>query len=220
MPAEYTVLRSGTTARAQIEEQRSVFLCELSRVTDEREARERIALARSEHRQARHHCSAFLLGPGRETRRSSDDGEPSGTAGSPMLDVLTNHPGPRGIADLSDIVAVVTRWFGGILLGTGGLARAYGAAVQAALESAELVTCARMRTLALDAPHDRAGRWEHELRTAGLRILPAEYGPRSVRVRIAVPDREEDVRKVMALTATISAGRVPEVIGSEWTDVS
>ena len=84
---------------------------------------------RAQHWDARHHCSAFVLGPRSELQRSSDDGEPAGTAGAPMLEVL------RG-AGVSDVAAVVTRWFGGTLLGAGGLVRAYGDAVRAALAEA------------------------------------------------------------------------------------
>ena len=105
---------------------RSRFLAHVARAETEAAARAVIAEARAAHHDARHHCSAFVLGADAMLRRSNDDGEPSGTAGRPMLDVL----GGRG---LSDVVVVVTRWFGGTLLGTGGLTRAYGDATAAAL---------------------------------------------------------------------------------------
>ncbi len=90
---------------------RSRFVCDLSPAASEEEARTFIDQVRSGTRDARHHCTAFVLGPDGATQRSNDDGEPSGTAGAPMLDVLRG----RG---LTDVVAVVTRWFGGTLLGT------------------------------------------------------------------------------------------------------
>ena len=102
---------------SEIEVRRSRFVCDLERVETEAEAREFIEAVRASSRDARHHCTAFVLGPGGETQRSNDDGEPSGTAGAPMLEVLRGR-------QVSDVVAVVTRWFGGVLLGTGGLFRA------------------------------------------------------------------------------------------------
>lgn len=116
----YTTL-SGP-AEAEVGAKRSRFLAHLAPAADEEAARAVIEAARRAHHDARHHCSAFVLGPDRRTERSNDDGEPAGTAGSPMLDVL------RG-SGLTDVVAVVTRWFGGTLLGTGGLIRAYSDAV-------------------------------------------------------------------------------------------
>ena len=127
MPASYRTL--AATGVAEIEVSRSRFLAEASRVETEEDARAAIVRVRRAHPDARHHCTAFVLGPRREIERSNDDGEPSGTAGAPILDTL------RG-ADLTDAVVVVTRWFGGTLLGTGGLARAYGDAARAALEAA------------------------------------------------------------------------------------
>src|SRR5699024_3604111 len=129
IPSYRTIARSAT---AEIEVKRSRFRCDLTRVETEEAAREAISRARSQFWDARHHCSAFLLGPegaAESMERSSDDGEPAGTAGAPMLEVL------RG-AGLRDVVAVVTRWFGGTLLGAGGLVRAYSDAVRAAVEVA------------------------------------------------------------------------------------
>ena len=110
---------------AEIEVSRSRFRCALVRVDDEMSARSVVEQARKEHWNARHHCSAYILGPGRSIERAQDDGEPPGTGGAPMLEVLRGR-------EVSDIVAVVTRWFGGTLLGTGGLTRAYADAVRAA----------------------------------------------------------------------------------------
>ena len=124
--AYVTVAREAT---AEIEVKRSRFLGHVVPVTTEDEARAVVEAARKEHWDARHHCSAFVLGPDGALQRSSDDGEPSGTAGAPMLEVLRG----RG---LTDVVAVVTRWFGGTLLGAGGLVRAYSDATRAALDAA------------------------------------------------------------------------------------
>lgn len=100
MVERYTTI--ARAVQAEIEAKRSRFLCDLVPVASEDEARAVVERARKEHWDARHHCSAFVLGPAAAIRRSNDDGEPSGTAGTPMLDVLTG-------ADLTDVVVVVTR---------------------------------------------------------------------------------------------------------------
>ena len=115
---------------------------------------------RSGSRDARHHCTAFVLGPDGATLRSNDDGEPSGTAGAPMLDVLRG----RG---LTDVVAVVARWFGGTLLGTGGLIRAYGDAASAALDVAPLLGRELREGAIVDVDHASGPRVEHALRGLG-----------------------------------------------------
>ena len=150
-PLRYLTL--AATASAEIEVRRSRFLCEAAPATSEEAARAFIEQVRAGSRDARHHCTAFVLGPEGATVRSNDDGEPSGTAGAPMLDVLRG----RG---LTDVVAVVARWFGGTLLGTGGLIRAYGEAVTAALEGATLLTMELREGLIVDGGRGRraAGR--------------------------------------------------------------
>ena len=127
-------------ATAEIEVKRSRFRSRVVRVETEEAARAVIAEERRVYGTAGHHCSAFVLGPTAATVRSNDDGEPSGTAGPPILDALRGE-------DLSDVVAVVTRWFGGTLLGTGGLVQAYGDATRAALVPAG--TCVRRLRLRL-----------------------------------------------------------------------
>lgn len=178
---------------AEIEVSKSRFRCELVRVEDEVTARGVIDAARRTHWNARHHCSAFILGPERAIERSNDDGEPPGTGGAPMLDVL------RG-AEVSDIVAVVTRWFGGTLLGTGGLARAYADAVRAALETATLIERVEQELCDVTVDLAAAGRLEHELRSRGTKVLKIDYtdvATLSLAVpAIAVPVAEEIVAEL------------------------
>lgn len=126
--AGYRTLRAGTEAVAEFEDRRSRFIAQLVHVGSEAEAEAFIAEVRGRHHDARHNVPAWILADGRE--RCSDDGEPSRTSGMPTLDVL------RG-AGLADVCCVVTRYFGGTLLGPGGLVRAYTAATQAAVERAE-----------------------------------------------------------------------------------
>ena len=124
----YRTLRMGAEAIGEFEDRRSRFIAQLRHVGSEAEADAFIAEIRSRHHDARHNVPAWILADGRE--RCSDDGEPSRTSGMPTLDVL------RG-AGLADVCCVVTRYFGGTLLGPGGLVRAYTAATQAAVSSAE-----------------------------------------------------------------------------------
>lgn len=113
--------------QVQEEIKKSRFICHIKRVTTEDEARNFIQAVKKEHYKATHNCSAFILGERSEMKRSSDDGEPSGTAGVPMLGVLENH-------QLTNVCAVVTRYFGGIKLGAGGLIRAYAGSVALAIK--------------------------------------------------------------------------------------
>jgi uncharacterized YigZ family protein len=197
-------------AEAELEVRRSRFLCTLRRVDDEAAARALVEGLRKEHWDARHHCSAFVLGPPpNPVERSSDDGEPAGTAGAPMLEVLRG----RG---LSDVAAVVTRWFGGTLLGTGGLARAYGDAVRAAVDAAGTVRRELVREHAVLLDHADAGRVESELRSRGLSVLGATYGA-TVELRLAVPPDGEPA--LAGHLAELTGGVVEStVIGERWVD--
>jgi uncharacterized YigZ family protein len=199
-----TIARS---AEAEIEVKRSRFLCTLERVEDEPAARAVVERLRRQHWDARHHCSAFRIHPGVE--RSSDDGEPAGTAGAPMLEVL------RG-AGVSDVVAVVTRWFGGTLLGAGGLVRAYGDAVRAALEPAGTLRRSLVREHLLELGHADAGRVESELRARGIAVLDSAYADR-VTLRLGVPPDQEE--RLAALVAELTAGAAEtRVAGERWVD--
>nr|WP_246378107.1 YigZ family protein [Nocardioides ginsengisegetis] len=185
-----TIARDGG---AEIEAKRSRFLATLARVEDEAAARAVVERLRKQHWDAGHHCSAFVLGPPGPGRveRSSDDGEPAGTAGAPMLEVL------RG-AGVGDVVAVVTRWFGGTLLGAGGLVRAYGDAVRAALEQTGTLRRELVRELALEVDHADAGRIEGELRSRDVAVLDTAWTDR-VTLRLGVaPDGEERLHALVA----------------------
>ena len=118
--------------QVQEEIKKSRFICHIKRVTTEDEARNFIQAVTKEHYKATHNCSAFILGERSEMKRSSDDGEPSGTAGVPMLGVLENQ-------QLTNVCAVVTRYFGGIKLGAGGLIRAYSSNVALAIKEIGIV---------------------------------------------------------------------------------
>jgi uncharacterized YigZ family protein len=118
--------------QSEIEIKKSRFICAVKRVTSEADAKAFINEKKKLHWKANHNCSAFVIGQNHEIQRSNDDGEPSGTAGLPMLEVLKKK-------ELINVVAVVTRYFGGIKLGTGGLIRAYGHALSHTLDEVGLV---------------------------------------------------------------------------------
>lgn len=166
----------------ELEISRSRFRCLLAPAADEPAARNVIAARRRAHWDASHNCTAFVVGPAADTQGSHDDGEPSGTAGVPMLEVLRRR-------ELTNVVAVVTRWFGGSKLGSGGLVRAYGHAVSAACDRAEVVTWHALRTVSVTVDYTQVGRLEHELRGAGTPILDAAYGP-NARLDVAVDPGE------------------------------
>ena len=155
-------------ARAEIREKGSRFLAVIGPAADEAAAKAALAALEKEHRDATHHCWAWRLGsPPRE--RSSDAGEPAGTAGVPILQVL------RG-AGLSDVVGVVVRWFGGTKLGKGGLARAYSAAVQEALPALPVVARVPAARLAVEITHEKVGAVKRLLRPPEVELASEEYG--------------------------------------------
>jgi uncharacterized YigZ family protein len=199
-----TVARS---AEAEIEVKRSRFLCHVERVADEAAARAVVERRRKQQWDAPHHCSAFVLGPDGDVQRSSDDGEPSGTAGAPMLEVLRGR-------DLSDVVAVVTRWFGGTLLGAGGLVRAYGDAVRAGLDAAGVRRRVLSQLYDVRVGHADAGRLESDLRGRGVEVLDADYAER-VTLRLATPPATD----LTALLAELTGGTVAaSPVGTAWSD--
>ncbi|WP_091467317.1 IMPACT family protein [Paenarthrobacter nitroguajacolicus] len=216
----YTTLAVGSDFRHELEIRRSRFITVLRRSPDEETARSLVSDLRREFHDARHHCSAFVIGPDRMIQRSSDDGEPSGTAGIPMLEALIKRETAPGVTDLSDVSAVVVRYFGGILLGAGGLVRAYSESVSAALERAPLVHRRRLRLCAIDVPHAEAGRLENELRSAGYVMAETGYEPRHTVLRVALPDDAAAISAARSRLASLTAGNLelrPQ--GTEWVDV-
>lgn len=208
MSAEYETIAG--VADAELEISRSRFIARLERVEHEEQAREVIARARAEHPRARHHCSAFVIGPDARVQRSNDDGEPSGTAGVPMLDALVS-------AGLSDVVAVVTRYFGGVLLGAGGLTRAYRSAVAEAVLHASRVRRGMRREVAVTSSYETAPQIEAEARRRGYAVGAADY---SDRVRRIYAVAEEQVDALVALAAEASAGTAQVVSGApEYVDL-
>lgn len=216
----YTTLAAGPDFRHELEIKRSRFITVLRRATDEESARELVTGLRREFHDARHHCSAFILGPDRDVQRSNDDGEPSGTAGIPMMEALLKRETTPAVADLSDVSAVVVRYFGGILLGAGGLVRAYSESVASALAHAPLVLRRRLRICEVSVPHEAAGRLENDLRTAGFVMAETSYGTRETVLRLAIPDEPAEISGAAERLLSLTAGRVGLAPGgTEWIDV-
>ncbi|MFI0356334.1 IMPACT family protein [Actinomadura sp. 9N407] len=181
----------------ELEARRSRFVCTLARVHDQAEAVEFIAGHRRAHRDATHNCTAYVLGEHGEITRSGDDGEPSSTAGIPMLEVLVH----RG---LTDVAAVVTRYFGGTKLGAGGLVRAYSQAVAGAVDAARLVERRPVVTVTVAVEHALAGRFLADLHGAGHLPSDVRYaGAVEADVPVPVPGLE----RFEAWAAGVTAGR-------------
>jgi uncharacterized YigZ family protein len=200
---------------AELEVRRSRFRARVVRVATEEAARAVIAEERRAHSTAGHHCSAFALGSGGHTVRSSDDGEPSGTAGPPILDALRGA-GPDG-AGLSDAVAVVSRWFGGTLLGTGGLVQAYGDATRAALQEAGSRRRELRHRLGIEVDLATVGRLEDLLRRegAGVRV---EYGSAGARILAATRAQDVDRLRTVIMTTTGGTAGIAD-LPTTWVDL-
>lgn len=189
-----TIARNGDH---EIEIRKSRFMCTLARVSSEEEARREIDRVRKTHWNANHHCSAWHIGVGGRYQRTSDDGEPSGTAGVPMLEVLRRR-------DLTDVVAIVTRYFGGVMLGAGGLIRAYGGAVSGAIDAIGIVERRPLHVTRMSVSHGEAGRIENALRASVFPLRNVEYGADGVTFTLHL--NGQDIMEFPAWAAAASNG--------------
>lgn len=139
-------LTIGKNAEYEQVIKKSRFICNVARISNEEEARSFIEQVKANHRKATHHCFAYLVGNHDEVQRESDNGEPSGTAGVPILEALQ-------LKHLHNVVAVVTRYFGGIKLGAGGLIRAYSNTTTGGIEAAGIVSRIEQLTMIIDCPY-------------------------------------------------------------------
>lgn len=162
---EYEVLKDG---EGKITEKKSVFIGAVAAVHSEEEALEYIAQKKKQYYDARHNCFAYVIGDKDEIIRSSDDGEPSGTAGKPILDVVTG-------AHLHNVVVVVTRYFGGVLLGTGGLVRAYSQATQEGIKACTLVERYYGKPLSVTVDYTLLGKMQYILKERNIFISDTVY---------------------------------------------
>jgi len=188
MPNNYKTIYQGGTA--EIIEKKSRFIASVALVETEAQAVAFIDSIKKQYWNANHNCSAFIVGERGEIVRQSDDGEPSSTAGRPMLDVLQG-------AKLTNVVAVVTRYFGGTLLGTGGLVRAYSKATQEGLATCTLIDKVWGTMLAIATDYNGVGKIQYLLGERQIPIMDSTYTEK-VQIKILLPQEE-----VLALTAEL-----------------
>lgn len=175
------IYRGGT---AEITEKKSRFLATAAPVHSEEEAMELIASLKKKYWNATHNCWAFVIGEHQELMRCSDDGEPQGTAGRPMLDVLLG-------AQLQDAAVVVTRYFGGTLLGTGGLVRAYSKAVQEGLAASTVIEKQMGSRLTISTDYNGIGRLQYLFGQRGIPIVDCVYSD-TVQAVVLVPQEQAE----------------------------
>lgn len=179
---QYIMLSKG--AQAELVEKKSRFIATIRPVSSEEEAAAFIEEMKKKYYDARHNCSAFVIGSKGELTRSSDDGEPSGTAGRPMLEVLTG-------SGIRNIAVVVTRYFGGVLLGTGGLVRAYSGAVKMALEQCGTITRRYGVQMLIKTDYNGVGKIQYLLGSKDVVIQDSVYAA-DVQMTVLVPIGEYD----------------------------
>ena len=178
----YKIIESGGSG--EIEEKKSRFIAHTAAVSTEEEALAFIEEKRKRFWDARHNCYAYVLGKDMQTMRFSDDGEPSGTAGRPILNVLT-------ASGIRDAVVVVTRYFGGTLLGAGGLVRAYTQAAQAGIAASVVRTMCRGYEVCVVTDYGGVGKVQYLLGSRGIPVGEADYAEQAT-LRFMVPYEEKD----------------------------
>jgi uncharacterized YigZ family protein len=189
----------------EVEINKSRFRCALAPAATEQEAQDFIRTVRKEHPGATHNCFAYVIGADGGVQKASDDGEPGGTAGLPMLQMLLRR-------EVRYVVAVVTRYYGGVKLGAGGLIRAYGGVVGEALDALGTVTRQKFRLATITVDHQRAGKLENDLRATGRAVRDVRYAEQ-VTIDIGLP--EADVETFRDWLAGSTAGTAAVELGGE-----
>lgn len=195
MEVIFRMVRGGGSG--EIVEKKSRFIADIRQVDSETEALAFTEEIRKKYWDARHHCSAFIIGKERPLARSSDDGEPQGTAGRPMLEVLNG-------ADLRGVCAVVTRYFGGVLLGTGGLTRAYSGACAAGLAACTVLDVYPGRRVSVECDYSDYGKIRYMADIPGITCTETGY---TDKVRMAFLIREDLCGGFIADVTNASGGR-------------
>lgn len=190
-------------AEAELVEKKSRFIATVRPVHTEEEAMAFIEEMKKKYYDARHNCSAFVIGDKAQITRSSDDGEPSGTAGRPMLEVLLG-------SEIRNVCAVVTRYFGGTLLGTGGLVRAYSGVLKEALELCETVRQQFGVKLKIGTDYNGVGKIQYILASKQIETIDSEYGA-DVTMTVMVPIEEYDRLCKELIEATSARVRLEEI---------
>ena len=182
---------------AQITEKKSRFIGDVYNIENEEDALYYINETKKKYWDARHHCYAYIIGNNNEIKRFSDDGEPSGTAGRPMLDVILGE-------DIYNVAVVVTRYFGGVLLGTGGLVRAYSKAVQEGLAASKVILKQKGIALKITTDYTGLGKIQYIAGERNIPVLDSEYTDKVV-MKLLVP--VQDVGSVQKAITEGTNGR-------------
>ena len=208
MDGEKIVYQGG---EGQIVEKKSRFIATVRPVKSEEEALDFIAAMKKKYWDATHNCSAFVIGQGGRLMRCSDDGEPQGTAGRPMLDVLTGE-------HLYDVAVVVTRYFGGTLLGTGGLVRAYSKAVSEGLKASVVLTICHGRKIRIRTDYSDYGKIQYLLATREIPVTDTSFTDLVELELVVLEDQADPVRDAIVETTSGRAqflSREPVVYGMQ-----
>lgn len=189
------ILKSGEGC---VEEKKSRFIAALVSVATEEEAEAYIASVKKKYYDARHNCYAYIIGNNMEKKKCSDDGEPSGTAGRPMLEVLEKN-------NLTNALVVVTRYFGGTLLGTGGLLRAYQGAAIEAYRDAAISRKMAGRAFIINCPYPMLGKFERYAEGGKVHFLNRDYGENII-FKLLCEDK--DYESAVADITEMSEGKI------------
>ena len=176
--------------QVQEEIKKSRFICHAKRVYSEEEARDFITAIKKEHYKATHNCSAFIVGECSEIKRTSDDGEPSGTAGAPMLGVLENH-------NLTNVCVVVTRYFGGIKLGAGGLIRAYAGSVALAVKEIGIIEIKEQAGIAIQMSYAQYQEYSNFLREHKLMEIETNFTDQIDTIIYVDKEEKENIKSAL-----------------------
>jgi len=184
-------------SKAEFKEKKSIFIGHVKRVETEDEAKEFIQKVKNQHKEARHNVYAYIIGENKMIQRYSDDGEPHGTGGIPMLEVIKK-------SEITDVVVVVTRYFGGILLGTGGLARAYSKGASLAIKEAGVVEKVKGISLEIVIEYDLLGKLQHICAESNNHIENIEY---TEKVKIEILCDISNLEKLESQITEVSSGK-------------
>lgn len=191
MSQSYKIVYKG--GEGEIVEKKSRFIAHVRRTDTVEEAEAFIAECKKKYWDARHNCSAFVIGTTGQNLRSSDDGEPSGTAGKPILEVLMGE-------QLCNVTVVVTRYFGGTLLGTGGLVRAYQKATKEALQRSIVMTKEKGRRMTVRIDYNDVGKMQHLFAAKEIPVLESIYTTDAVMIIVVKEECREAVLKEITET--------------------
>ena len=205
MEGSYKIVYEGGTG--EVVEKKSRFIASVFSVESEEMAAEFIEKTKKQYWDARHNCYAYVISADGGRQKCSDDGEPQGTAGRPMLDVLLNE-------QIRNILVIVTRYFGGTLLGTGGLVRAYSMAAKAGIDASRIVTKYPASRIRIITDYNGVGKLQYIAAQAQIAVLDTEYTDK-VTMTLLVPDGSMHSLKNKVMEATSAAARI-EDDGKVW----